>query len=261
MPAAKIALSWINHVDGANVVLLASDQAGDGAVSNLASPIIGRRWRTTSLTAWAQADLLADKAIGALCLRFPRDTTFPTSGNVRWQLDADGGTAGTGAVYDQTVSIAAIEGYGYHVHIPATEQTARYVRVTFSGVSGLSFIDVGRLWAGAAWRPTFNIALGYEDEWSDLSRVSASNRSGAEFADERARQRLFAFGLEALSDTERDEIREMQRIAGISQQVLFVKDPDNPAKETVLGRLAQSTPIRHRNLPIHSKAFALRESL
>jgi hypothetical protein len=261
MTIAKIALSWVNHVDRNAAILTASDEAGDLAVANLANPTVGRRWRTVSTTGWVQVDFGADVTVGVLALRFPRDTDFPTAGTVRHRLDPDGGVAGTGAAYDSAAAaIGTAAGYGYHVHMPPTAVTARYWRFDFN-VSGVTFIDVGRAWAGAAWRPTYNIALGYEDGWADLSRVSGSERSGAEFVDSRARQRAFAFALEALSDAERDDLREMQRLVGIGGQLLLVKDPDSPATTTVLGRLAATTPLVHRNLPIHAKAFALRESL
>lgn len=258
---AKIGLGWVNHIDAAATVLTASQAAGDLSVSNVAHPVIGRRWRTTSLTAYGQADFGADKTIGVVALRFPRDTTFPTAGTVRHQFDADGGTAGSGAVHDSTaISIGTADGYGYHVYILPSSVTARYWRWTFD-VSGVDYVDVGRAWAGELWRPTYNIAFGYGDEWGDLSRVTVAERSGAEYVDQRSRQRMFAFGLEALSQSERDDLREMQRIVGMSMQVLFVKDPESPAKETLIGRLAQSTPILHRDLPIYSKAFTIRESL
>lgn len=261
MPVAKIALSWVNHIDASGVVLSASSTAGNLAVQNVADTIIGRRHRLTSETGWGQADFGANVTIGIVALRFPRDTAFPTSGTIRHQLDADGGTAGSGATYDSTaISIGTADGYGYHVHLLSSPVSARYYRWTFA-VSGVSFIDTGRVWAGEAWRPTYNIVFGYADEWADLSRISASERSGAEYVDERPRQRAFAFGLEALSESERNDLREMQRIAGISKQVLFVKDPDSPAKETVLGRIASSQPILHRDLPIYTKAFTIRESL
>ena len=261
MVAPKILLSWVNHVDLAAAAITASQETGNLSISNVASSIIGRRWRTTELTGWGQVDFGTDQEVGVLALRFPRDTPFPVAGTISHQLDADGGTPGAGAAYAAlTQPIGTTEGYGYHVHLPTTAITARYWRFTFA-VTGVSFIDVGRAWAGPAWRPTFNIALGYQDGWSDLSRISSSTRSGAEFVDVRARQRAFTFGLEALSDTERDELREMGRLTGISQQLLFVKDPDTPTMETVLGRMSGTTPIRHRNIPIHQKAFSIRESL
>lgn len=260
MPAAKILLSWVNHVDTLGVTFSASQEAGDNSATNLASPIIGRRWRTTVTFPHVDIDLGSNKTIGVLALRFPRDTeTFSDVVSIRHDLDAEGGTPGTGAVYSDIVNSNVTDDYGYHAHVLSSAQTARYWRVTLA--SNSDFTDIGRAWAGEAWRPTFNIGLGYEDTWADLSRVSASNRSGAEFVDERARQRLFAFGLNALSESERDEIREMQRIVGISKQVLFVKDPDAFSLETIIGRLGRTTPIRHAEIPIHTKAFEIRESL
>lgn len=255
--------SWINHVDGSAVTLTASASSGDLSASNLADPIIGRRWRTTSLSAYVDIDFATDKTVGVVALRFPRDTTFPLSGTVRHQFDADGGTPGTGAAHDSTaVSIGAADGYGYHLYKPAAAVTARYWRFTFA-VTGLSYIDVGRAWAGEAWQPTFDVAGGYEDGWLDLSETTRAARSGAEFVDERARQRQYALALEALSSSERDSIREMMRIAGSSKQVLFCLDPDSFARETVIGRLAGSQPIRHRALTsnLYGKAFVIGESL
>lgn len=255
---AIAALSWVNHVDSA--VMTASDTAGDLAASNVANPIIGRRWRTTDLTAFMDVDFGADKTVELLLLRFPRDTDIPLSGTVQHQLDADGGTPGTGAAYDSgAVSIGTADGYGYHVHLP-TSTTARYWRWTFN-ITGISWIDVGRAWAGEIYQPTRSISFGYGDEWSDLSRPAISDRSGAEFVDERSRQRVFAFSFDSLETADRDEFRELGRISGLSKQVVFVKDPTSPAKETILGRLAQTTPLVHRELPIHSKAFVIRESL
>jgi hypothetical protein len=259
--AAKILLSWVNYVDLDAAIISAQEEVGNLSVQNIANPITGRRWRSTQLNGWAQVDFGSDQTVGVLALMFPRDTPIPTVGTISHQLDADGGTPGTGAAYSSpTTPIDTSEGYGYHVHVPASAVSARYWRFTFN-VSGVTYIDVGRAWAGEAWRPTFNISLGYEDGWSDLSRISASARSGAEFVDSRARQRDFAFGLGALSSAERDDIREMGRLTGISNQLLFVKDPAAPSKETVIGRMASTTPILHREIPIHSKAFSVRESL
>jgi|GEM_PF-3100109 len=261
MPDPAIILSWTNHVDASAAILSASAAVGAMPVANIADSRMGRRWRTATLTAYGQVDFGSDKTVGVVALRFARDTTFPTAGTVQHQLDADGGTAGAGAAYDSTaVAINTADGYGYHVHVPASSVAARYWRFTFN-VSGVSFIDTSRAWAGEAWSPTYNIAFGYGDEWEDMSRMSQAERSGAAFVDPRNRQRLFSFGLEAMSESERDDIREMQRIAGVSQQVLLVKNSDSPAKETVLGRLDRSTPILHPNLPIFSKAFLLKESL
>ncbi|HEY4136499.1 MAG TPA: hypothetical protein VGO34_14940 [Alphaproteobacteria bacterium] len=258
---AKAILSWLNHVDRPATVLTASQQAGSLSISNVADPIIGRRWRTTDLAAWGQADFGADLSVGVLLLRFPRDTAFPLAGAVTHAFDADGGTPGAGAAFSSgPVAIGTADGYGYHVYLPPAPVVARYWRWTFA-VSGVAFVDVGRAWAGEAWTPAINISYGWGDEWQDLSRVSESARSGAEFADEIARRRVLSFGLDSLTDADRQAVREMQRIVGISKQMVFLRDPSAPAAESILGRMAGSTPILHQSLPIFSKAFVIRESL
>lgn len=257
-------LSWVNHIDDGATILTASDAAGDLSISNVADSIIGRRHRTAVLTAHGQADFGSNKTVDIVCLRFPRDTPIPLSGTVTHTFDADGGTPGAGAAHDSgAISIGAADGYGYHVYKPANAVTARYWRWTFN-ISEVSFIDTGRAWAGEILQPTFDISFGYGDEWADLSRVSSARRSGAQYVDERARARVMRFAFNALSESERDEIREMGRLAGIAKQVLFVRDPADPAKETILGRMSETTPILRPHMvstALFSKVFQITESL
>lgn len=256
-------LSWVNLIDASAVVLTASDTSGDLSISNVADTIIGRRHRTTVLTAYGQADFGSNKTIDVVALRFPRDTTFPTSGTVQHEFDADGGTPGTGAAHDSgAIAINTTDGYGYHLYKLSSPVTARYWRWNFN-VSGVTFIDTGRAWAGEVFEPTINVDGGWSDDWADLSRVAAADRSGAEYVDSRPRQRVMAFGYSALSASERDTMREMQRLSGLSGQVLFCLDPDNPSVLTNIGRANRTTPILHRRLSIdlYSKAIAIRESL
>lgn len=255
--------SWVNHVDDAATILTASHTAGDLSISNVADSIIGRRWRTTTLTAWGQADFGADKSTDIVSLRFPRDTTLPTAGTVRHYFDADGGTPGTGAAHDSTaIAIDVTDGYGYHVYKPATTVSARYWRWTFA-ITGVTFIDVGRAWAGEVLEPTHDVAFGYGEEWFDLSRVSAARRSGAQYVDEMARQRIMAFSLNAITAADRATVRDMDRLTGISGQILFVLDTATATTETVLGRLARVTPITRPHITtaaLYAKNFQIVES-
>jgi len=256
---ANILFSWINHVDTAT--LAASSEAGSMTFGLVANPIIGKRWRTLDLNGYGQADFGANKTIGIVTLVFPRDTMGALAGTVRHRFDADGGAAGSGAAHDSgVIAIGAVEGYGYHVYIPPSPITARYWRWMYAA-SGVGYIDTGRAWAGEAWQPERNFSYGAGDTWDDLSRISVSDRSGAEFVDERARRRLMDFALEYMSEADRQTVRELRRIVGISRQILTVFDPGSPAKETILGRLAETNPILHTAFPIHSTTFRQRESL
>ena len=254
--------SDVNEVDADATVLTASDTAGDLAISNVANPIIGRVHRTTVLTAYGQADLGSDKTIGVAALVFARTAGMPLAGTVQHEFDADGGTAGAGVAHDSgAIAIGTTDGYGYHVYVPSSPITARYWRWNFN-ISGVTFIDTGRAWAGVAWLPEVDVSFIDPDEWGDLSVISQSQRSGAEFVDERPRQRKMGFALHALADSDRQTVREIKRRIGTSKQILCVKDPAAATKETILGRAMETVPLAHRGQSdLYATTFTIRESL
>ena len=258
----RCVLAWDNLVDEAT--LSASGESGDLTASNMANPIVGRRWRGPTNTAWGQADFGSDQTVEIVGLVFPRDSTLMGAAEtVQHQFDAHGGTPGTGTVHDSGAIASGVrDGYGYHVYVPAAAVTARYWRFTFNAPS-LSVIDVGRAWAGPKWQPARNFEFEREDRWDDLSRVVPAVRSGAEYVDPRARQRMMAFELANLSNADRDQAREAARSAGLANQVLFVTDPDSAdlGREAILGRLIETRPIRQLHPVVWALSFAIRESL
>ena len=260
---ANLVFSYVNHVDLDAAMLSASTQLGDNSPSNMADPIIGRRWRSGITDCHGHVDFGADVAIDVVALRFPRDETFDLAalgGTVRHGFDLSAGAAGTGGAHDSgAIAIGAADGYGYHVYFPPSTVTARYWRFTFQA-TGVSFIDVGRAWAGPKFQPERNLAWGWGDEWADLSRVSKAERSGAGYVDERANFRRMTLEV-PFSENDKAMARELGRVAGIRKQVLFVRDPSAPALETVIGRMSETHPILCQGLRINSRAFILEESL
>lgn len=257
---SNVAISYENLVDAYSTVLTASTSAGDLTVSNLADPRVGRRWRAVSTTPYVTVDFGADVSIDVVALVFPRDVANP-SGTITHTFDADGGTAGAGVAHDSTaISIGSVDGYGYHVYFPGETITARYWQFNIALDAG-TYIDVGRAWAGEAWVPFRNIDYGWSEQWSDISVVTQSRRSGAEFVDTRPRQRAFSFGFSSLEQADALLAREMQRLAGVSGQVLCVIDPDSPAKLSILGRASKVNPITQPHAILYSTAISIRESL
>ena len=264
-----VLFSWINHVDRSGASLSASQTAGDLTPSNMAKPQVATPWRTTSLTAWGQVDFGADVAIGCVALRFRRvnGSVPPTTGTVQHQLDADGGTPGTGAVYDSTAVALNVDAeYGYHLTVPSSEQTARYWRFTFA-VSGVTFIDVGRAWAGPIFQPKHGIGFPHSDVWFDRSAVSAALRSGVEWVDPRAFQRAIGINLGAVEEDEKASARGLMRTAGVSGQMLFCLDAataDNRKFDTIIGRREQNRALVHAvpsGPKLYSTTMTIRESL
>lgn len=256
---SNVLFSYVNHIDATATVLTSSSQLGDLSIQNVADTRIGKRHRCAGPSAYGQADFGSDVSIDIVALVFPRDTALAT-GTVRHQFDADGGTPGTGAAHDSTaIDLGLIDGYGYHVYQPASTVTARYWRWTYALTS--AFADTGRAWAGEKWVPDVNFDLGAADAWNDLSVVTQSRRSGAEFADLRLKQRGFSFSLGFMDEDDKAVAQELKRLVGISKQILCLKDPAAAARNAVVGRLASIDPITDANFNLYSTPFAVRESL
>jgi len=254
---SNIKISYQNLIDSA--ALSASSSAGDLSIANVADPRVGRRWRVMSPGGWAQADFGANVSLDTIALAFPRDVPLAT-GTVQHQFDADGGTPGAGAVYDSTaINLGLVAGYGIHVLQLPAPISARYWRWTYALTS--AYADTGRAWAGTSWQPAANFSYGAGDEWDDLSSVSISKRSGAEFVDAKPRQRSMAFSLDFMLDADMQVSRELQRICGLSSQVLVIKDPTSASKESLIGRLSKINPITNPNFSIYAHPYQVRESL
>ncbi len=239
---------WANYVIDAATTIDATDTAGNLAAENVRTIQIPRFWGSTVLTATLKFDLGFDRNIGVLGLRFPRRTEVPTSGTVRWRLDANGGTPGAGSAYDSAaIALNTDAGYGYHSHWPAATQTARYVWATFA-VSGITRLDVGHAWISQAFRPAINPAYPLDDGWLDPSIVQRSAAARATFVDRRECARLLSMTFESVLNDEKDQVREILRVTGVSSPLLFCLDPDMADArkfETVIGLLRQANPLRH----------------
>jgi hypothetical protein len=276
MPAL---ISWVNWVDRAATIITASSQAGNLAPSRMANPQMRTFWRTDAgvVTPQMDFDFGVAREVGVLALAQPDNAGginadneaigwMQTSDTVRHRLDVT--TAGAGALLDTTaVAGGWAPGYGLHLHIPSSPISARYWRSDLNAASLASvpgWIDVGRAWAGPAWSPSRgNISYGFGQSWGDGSLVDRNPRSGLEFISRGPRARVLTFAFQALTAADAAQIKELQRVAGVSGQVLFVPFPDgaNRATEAVIGRLTEVQPITQPNFVMHAVAFQIRQSL
>lgn len=260
---ARLTLAYQNEFDAASLSVTAGGEAGELNISNLQDPVVARRWRTTDNTAIVTADFGANVSVQLVLLRFPRDTTLMDVGDgVRHWLDADGGTPGTGAVYDSGLIATGIRpGYGYHLHVLPSAVNARYWAWRYT--TALDVIDTGRAWIGPMRQLDRNMAFGWTDHWGDLSQVSANARTGAEFVDDRDRIRRLAFQLGDMSVDDRTFVRELTRVTGIARQIVAVTDHEDldVGRAVILGRREQTEPIAHVRPFRYANAFTIRESL
>lgn len=259
---ANCLLSWINHVDRAGALFSADSQSATLPASHLADPVVGKVWRSSGQTA---ASLTIDfGAVVTLDVLALFGCKLDGSDTIRHRLSMDDPESGdlldTGA---QASDIA--EGYGAHLHWLPETVSARYWRVDIDAPSrnAEGFFDIGRAWAGSAFQPLRNYSYQASESWIDPSVITRAPESGVEQVDKRPAYRQAAFALDHLTPEEARQLKEMDRVAGISGQVLFVPDPASAtlAEEAILGRLSRSTPIKHPSFSIHAKTFEIRQSL
>ena len=149
------------------------------------------------------------------------------------------------------------------IHVLPTQQILRYWRVEVDDTTNTDgFIQIGRLFMSAAWRPSVNYDMGAQLSYTDPTPVAAS-LSGAEYFDVRSKAREFTVRLSALTESEAyDYALQIQRLAGVSGEVLVVPDTADTTRIPIrayLGRLTDLRPIAHAKNGIFETAITLRE--
>lgn len=276
MPAI---ISWLNWLDRAATVITGSTQAGNLGPTNLADPQLAKRWRSApgNTTPQLDVDFGAAREVGIIALAQPDDAggvsadgeargTMAGTDTVRHRLDVT--TPGAGALLDTTAIAGGWRaGYGLHLYQPGAPVTARYWRCNLDAASlaaAPGFVDVGRAWAGPVWTPARgNFSYGFGETWADGAEVTRNARSGQEFVDLGPRQRVLSFGFPVLTEADAAHIRELQRIAGLNRQVLFVPFPGAGAEKAapVIGRLTEVQPITLPSFARYAVTFQIRQSL
>ena len=140
----------------------------------------------------------------------------------------------------------------------------RYWRVLIDDTSNADgYIQIGRLFISDAWSPSIGGAgmgasLVYED-------ASSPDRSlgGTKYFDKRESYRVYRFSLPALTKAEAfNYALEMQRISGLSGEVLVIPDPDdriNMPRRAFVANMQQLNPITQPNGAAMATEFVLEE--
>lgn len=191
------------------------------------------------------------------------EDAWATLGAAEWVLDeleweADNFWNGTYAL-DQIEGLTTLS---YHV-LPQ-EVSARFWRVRIIDTGNTDgYVEIGRVFMGAAWSPAFNMIYGASFGYEDPTSVDTA-MGGAEYFDERAPFRVFRFRL-ALLETATEgyaQVLEMQRSAGVSGEVLVIPDPadrDNAQRLNFLGRLRQLSPLELTYPEYSGMSFEVKE--
>lgn len=151
------------------------------------------------------------------------------------------------------------------VHVLAANLVARYWLVELDDTANPdNYVQIGRAFIGPALQPVVNMGYGVQIGFEPRAELGEA-LSGAEYFNRRDPYRVARFSLGAMSEGDAfARAFEINRRAGIDQEVLFVYDPDDTRQQLrrrFLGRLRQLSPIEHPYPNWHSTAFELKELL
>ncbi len=250
-------LSYINRCDLSAAVLSTDSEVATLPAANITDPVIQKVWQTQAASAFFQFDFGSALSVGLLALF---GCSFGSSDTVRHRLSAS--TPGGGDLLDTGAVASGVQsGYGVHVYKLSAAVNARYWRCD---IAASAVFQVGRAWAGPFWSFARNFAPGYAEMREDLSVVTVAERSAVEYVDLGPQFRIVEFNLAQMSTADRDEARDLERLAGRNAQVVLVPDPGSAtvAKEAIIGRVALMTPIiTPREVSnLYAKSFRIRES-
>jgi hypothetical protein len=259
---AKTDFSWVNACDTATFV--AGSEASTLPSANLATFRYGRVWRSLASTAYFTATFTAATAISILALA---GCSLAATDTVRHRLYS--GTNGTGAVLLDTGAMACgvLPTYALHIYklaAPLSPLSWRCDIVSTSrGAQG--YFDIARAWAGPVLQPGVGIDHGWDEAWLDGANNVRGGLSGALFPGDGPQYRVLNATLGWLSDAEKAQFKEMQRIVGTRSQVLFVPDEDGDMpREAIIGHLGPLQQAREANArvpPVYSQAFTITQDL
>ena len=147
----------------------------------------------------------------------------------------------------------------------ANSQVLRYWKVEIDDTTNTdNYIQIGRLFMARGWTPTVNYGYGAGLGYQDPTPVDTS-LSGAEYFDQRSKYRVMSFALPYVTGTEAYSYAlELQRLAGVSGEVLVIPDPDTVSTQPIrsfVGRLRQIGAVAQPNPTTYSVNFEVKELL
>lgn len=126
-------------------------------------------------------------------------------------------------------------------------------------------IDIGRIFVGDGFQPTYNIEWGMEQAQEPIS-YTAMSRSGNVQTEEYTQRRAVKANLKWLSDGEAGIFHDMTRVLRSSGELVWVPNPADPAftlRHSFVGTFDQQMPLLNRGPYVGNTTadFSIREYL
>jgi hypothetical protein len=159
-----------------------------------------------------------------------------------------------------------LEGFFWNlVHWMPTQISSRYWRIELSDTGNtFGYLEIGRLFMATGWMPTYNMEYGASLQYEARTEIEEA-WDGTEYFAEKPPYRIARFNLGHLSEAEAmAQVFDMQRVSGISKEVLFswsLDDVDRGVRRSFLGRMRSLSPIEQPYYDAHKAQFEIKELL
>lgn len=237
---SNAALAYVNLADLAT--LYATSNLVTTPPATLQNAHVNRRWRGTlgtSEAVWTSYITSFD----TVCL-FGLNLT--SAGTTRIRVSSVDSSGLAGNVYDSGSVIGAVDpntaAYANLIKLLPTVVSG-YVRIDLTE-PGASYIEAGRLFVGGRTQFDVNFGWGWTEQWEDMSRETES-RGGQTYIDANVSRRKWSLQFGFMNDTEREMVRQLDRINGIKTDFLMIGNPasSNLGRDSIWGRVKQPSPI------------------
>ena len=174
--------------------------------------------------------------------------------------------AGLGPVWPVSMTADMLEDYTRtFINKMPTPITALGWRIDLSDPTNTDgYVQIGRLFAGALWSPTRNMAYGASLGWEDNSEVQEA-LSGAEYFVEKRPYRVARFTTPQMTIAEgMTSAFDVQRRSGVTGEVVFMFVGDDTTyrlERSFLGRLRQLSPLEYFNAGVTKAGWEVKELL
>ena len=151
------------------------------------------------------------------------------------------------------------------IHIVNTAVKSKYWTIKITDTNNDDgYIEIGRVFMGRLLQPKHNVIYGAEIGWEDNSEIEAS-LYGVEYYNDSPKTRVARVNYDYSDRTEALEgMFELQRLSGITKEVLFIgntQDKKQMVRLGFLGRFRKIDPIKWHFMDIHSTGFEVKELL
>jgi len=225
-------ISWVNHAENSAASIDASSEAAGFGARSLLTPQIADVWRSGTwgeTTITVDADLGADREIGVVAVAAPRDGLLPATAATVALTASTVSQSGTD-VLDIAAAAHGMAPWGVWAWAASAPVTARYVRLSFAGTAGDTYLQLGRLWIGPALVTEHAEAFGASFGAQDFGSSERAGMTGVRYAMRGQTTRSQQWSLDALTEAEAGQLELCAAEAGTTGQVFVARRWTSPGQ-------------------------------